>query len=357
VLRLRDRWTVVLQVCGSNYVLADRATQERRVAAWGALLSQCGQEGSHISALQWLERTVPDSGQALDEWWARHGDHQAPYADAYRELISDAGPTATRHEAFVAVSIDGHRMRRAIRQVGGGHEGATKVLLTELTWIRQALARADIEVIGEVGPRDLCRIVRTQFDPASTSSIDRTPGRRTESLDPVTAGPMASEATWTRYRSDTGVHAVYWIAEWPSIPVEAAWCYPLLALGGIRRTVSLTAQPIPPSKSLREVRSQRVSKRADDVQRRRLGQVETAQDDAEVESLERRERELVRGHSEYLFTGWVTVTAETDEALEAACGKVEQAAVRSALVIRRVYGEVDQAFLVGGLPLNEGVHS
>src|SRR3954452_22207305 len=47
VLRLRDRWTVVLQVRGSNYVLADRGTQERRVLAWGALLSQCGQEASH----------------------------------------------------------------------------------------------------------------------------------------------------------------------------------------------------------------------------------------------------------------------------------------------------------------------
>lgn len=84
--------------------------------------------------------------------------------------------------------------------------------------------------------------------------------------------------------------------------------------------------------------------------------METAQDDAEVDSLERRERELVRGHSEYLFTGWITVTAESDEALEEACAQVEQAAVRSALEIRRVYGEVDQAFLVGGLPLNEGVH-
>jgi hypothetical protein len=83
-----------------------------------------------------------------------------------------------------------------------------------------------------------------------------------------------------------------------------------------------------------------------DVQRRRLGQVETAQDDAEVEALERRERELVRGHTEYRFTGWVTVTAHSDEALEAACAQVEQAAVRSAVEIRRVFGEVDQAFLV-----------
>jgi hypothetical protein len=173
----------------------------------------------------------------------------------------------------------------------------------------------------------------------------------------VTAGPMASEAMWASFRSDSGLHAVYWIAEWPSIPVEAAWCYPLLALGGIRRTVSVSAEPIPPSRSLREVRSQRVTKRADDAQRRRIGQVETAQDDAEIAALERRERELVRGHTEYRFTGWITVTADATDALEAACAQVEQAAVRSALEVRRVYGEVDRAFVVAALPLNEGVRS
>jgi len=119
--------------------------------------------------------------------------------------------------------------------------------------------------------------------------------------------------------------------------------------------VSVSAVPIPPSKSLRDLRSQRVAKRADDAQRRRLGQIETAQDDEELDALQRRELELVRGHTEYRFTGWVTVTADTAEQLDAACALVEQAAVRSALVVRRVYGEVDQAFTVAALPLNEGV--
>lgn len=355
VLRLRDRWTVVLQVRGTNYVLADRASQERRVSAWGALLAQCGQEGSRIAGLQWLERTLPDTGHALHEWWSTHGDPASPYAGTYTDLIRDAGPTATRHETFVAVSIDGHRMRRAIRQAGGGPEGATKALLTELQWVRNALLRADIEVVGELGPGDLARLVRTQFDPAASPLVEERTRRRSTAPPMLAAGPMASQAGWSHYRSDSGVHAVYWIAEWPSIPVEAAWCYPLLALGGIRRTVSVSAQPIPPSRSLREVRSQRVTKRADDAQRRRMGQVETAQDDAEVHALERREQELVRGHTEYRFTGWITVTADDLDALEAACAQVEQAAVRSALEVRRVYGEVDQAFLVAALPLNEGV--
>jgi len=166
---------------------------------------------------------------------------------------------------------------------------------------------------------------------------------------------MAAQPHWEHYRTDSGVHAVYWIAEWPSVPVEAAWIFPLIALGGVRRTVSLTAEPIAPSRSMRELRSQRVAKRADETQRRRLGQVETAQDDEEYAALDRRERELVRGHTEYRFTGWITVTATTRDELEAACALVEQAAVRSALEVRRIYGEADQAFLRAALPLTQGV--
>jgi hypothetical protein len=350
-LRIGDRWTVVLKVRGTNYVLADSATQERRIADWGALLSQCGQEGSRIAALQWLERTIPDSGHDLEQWWTQHGDPTAAYAAAYTELIDAAGPAATRHESYLAVSIDAHKLRRPIRQAGGGPEGTTKVLLAEVTWVRQALSRADIDVLGTVDAGDLARLVRSQYDPTSATLLaehDRTPSA-------ITAGPMAAEPHWDHYRTDSGLHAVYWIAEWPSVPVEAAWIYPLIALGGIRRTVSVTAEPIPPSRSMRELRSQRVAKRADEAQRHRLGQVETAQDDEEYAALERREHELVRGHTEYRYTGWITVTATSRDELEAACASVEQAAVRSALELRRVYGEVDQAFLRGSLPLTQGV--
>jgi hypothetical protein len=354
VLKLRDRWTVVVQVLCPNYVLADRASQERRVAAWGALLSQCGQEGSRIAGLQWLERTIPDTGRGLREWWEKAGNPASAYADAYQRLIERAGPTATKHETYLAVSFDARRIRRLVRQAGGGPEGAAKVVLAELAWIRQALARADLDVRGELAPLELGRLVRTQYDPSSPGD-EFVRFSREKKSPAIAAGPMAAEAEWSRYRTDSGLHVVYWIAEWPSVPVEAAWCYPLLALSGVRRTVSVSAVPIPPSKSLRDLRSQRVAKRADEAQRRRLGQIETAQDDEELDALQRRELELVRGHTEYRFTGWITVTADTIESLDAACALVEQSAVRSALVVRRVYGEVDQAFTVAALPLNEGV--
>jgi hypothetical protein len=350
-LRMGTRWTVVLRVRGGNYVLADRASQERRIQAWGALLSQSGQEGSHIAALQWLERTIPDSGHDLAAWWREYGDPTAAYAGAYAALIDRAGPAATRHETYLAVSIDTSRLRRLIRHAGGGPEGTTRVLLAELAWVRACLHAADLEVTEVLDATGLARLVRTQYNTAAATLFD--PERRAPS--PMCAGPAAAQALWDHYRTDDGVHAVYWIAEWPSVPVEAAWIYPLIALGGVRRTISLTAHPIPPSRSMRELRGLRVAKRADEAQRRRLGQVETAADEEEYAALERREHELVRGHTEYAYTGWITVTAPDTDHLEAECALVEQAAVRSALEVRRVYGEVDQAFLRAALPLAHGV--
>ena len=356
VIRQGSRWTAVLEVTAPAYPLADRTTQQERVSAWGSLLAQLGQEGTRLAAIQWLERTIPDSGRGLDDWWRTKGDHRAPSAADYENLIAEAGPAATRHETFIVVSIDERRCRRAIRAAGGGPDGTAKVLVGELTWIEAALRRCGVTVVGWLGPRHVGRLVRTQYDPESTAPIDKRGGSHLDTgVHLRAAGPMAARSQFTHYRTDTGYHAVYWVAAWPRMQVQAAWLYPLLVLGGVRRTISVTAEPIAPSQSFREVRSAKVQKITEEAQREKLGQIETALDDEEHSSLLRRERELVHGHVEYRFTGYVTVTAGSEAELEDACSQVEQAAVRSVLEVRRVYGEQDQAFIAGALPLARGV--
>jgi hypothetical protein len=230
------------------------------------------------------------------------------------------------------------------------------VLVNELSWVETGLRRCEVQVIGWLGPVDLGRLVRTQYDPLSTQRIDHR-GRAGlgRGVRLAAAGPMAARATFSHYRTDSGVHAVYWIASWPRMQVQAAWLYPLLVLGGVRRTVSVTAEPIPPSQSFREVRSAKVQKLTDEAQREKFGQIETAQDDEEHAAVLRRERELVHGHVEYRFTGYVTVSAANEAELEEACAQIEQAAVRSVLEVRRVSGEQDQAFVAAALPLTRGV--
>jgi hypothetical protein len=356
IARWGGRWIAVLEVTAPAYPLADRSTQHERVSAWGSLLAQLGQEGSRLAAIQWLERTIPDTGRGLQEWWESHGDRTAPSAKNYERLIAAAGPAATKHESYVAVSIDERRCRRAIRAAGGGPDGTAKVLVDELRWVEAGLRRCGAQVTGWLGPQDLGRLVRTQYDPASSAEIDQRQDRghgRGVTLE--AAGPMGARSGFTHYRTDSGYHAVYWVAAWPRMQVQAAWLYPLLVLGGVRRTISVTAEPIAPSQSFREVRSAKVQKVTEEAQREKLGQIDSALDDEEHSALLRREQELVRGHVEYRFIGYVTVTAHSQSELEDACAQIEQAAVRSVLEVRRVYGEQDQAFTAGALPFAGGL--
>src|SRR5262249_35821033 len=76
---VRDRrtrtYTAALAVTVTSFGLLDRAEQESRQAGWGAVLAGLAREGSPVSRIQWVERTVPadgdEIGRYLGEAWAR----------------------------------------------------------------------------------------------------------------------------------------------------------------------------------------------------------------------------------------------------------------------------------------------
>jgi hypothetical protein len=120
------------------------------------------------------------------------------------------------------------------------------------------------------------------------------------------------------------------------------------------RTVALSMEPISPLRAHREVEQQVVKSMADEELRQKAGFAFTARRRRAQEAVSRREQELADGHADYRVAGYVTVTAETEEDLEAACGEVEQAAQQAFLEIRRLYGQQDQAF-TWTLPMARGL--
>ncbi|WP_347402984.1 SCO6880 family protein, partial [Protofrankia symbiont of Coriaria ruscifolia] len=150
----RGTFTAVLQVQGSQFALLESGDQQARVDAWGELLAGLTIGGGRLSRIQWLERTLPDSGDQLQRHWRVRGHHDGSWAaEAYQEVIDAAGPVAQRHETFLSFQLRARDVRRAVQRAGGGDHAACTVLLGELRTMEAALARASINTVGWLPPR------------------------------------------------------------------------------------------------------------------------------------------------------------------------------------------------------------
>lgn len=351
-------YTAVLSVRGRSFQLADSPDRRRRLAAWGGVLAGLARASSPIDRLQWVERTVPEDADAMGRYLreARTVPRDHPTLASYLELVDQAGPAAPAHEALLAVTVNERRARRAVRQAGGGSDGASRVLLRELRSLQRLLHAADLTVDGVPTPRLLAGALRTAFDPGARAGLARraTAASDEGGTDTPNAWPLATETHWSSYRTADAWHATYWVAQWPRSPVGADFLAPLLLGTTVSRTVALTMEPVSPQRAHREVEQAVLKGQADEELRSRAGFAATARRRRVQETAARREQELADGHADYRLAGYVTVTAGSPDELEAACGEVEQAAQQSFLELRRLHGRQDVAF-TWTLPLGRGL--
>ncbi len=137
---------------------------------------------------------------------------------------------------------------------------------------------------------------------------------------------------------------IYWIAEWPRTGVGSGFLLPLMLEGGLRRTIAVTMAPVAPLRAARRAEHDRTSGAADAELRRRHGFAVTARARHEHEATTRRETELAEGHAAFRFTGYLAVTADDEEALAVACGRLEQSALQAQLELHRMYGAQEEGY-------------
>lgn len=330
----------VMSVSGHGFPLLDPQEKERRLAAWSAVLAGLAREGSVLHRIQWVERTRPAWAGGLELASEERADDETPpgAARSYSELITAAGPLTPRHETLLTVAVSWARPGRAHRR--SGLAAAAELLVRELVLLRGNLRSAEVEVDAVLGPSALRRALADGLGVAG-------PTWRS-------AWPMAVETRWSSIRVDGSWHATYWVAEWPRADVGPDFLVPLLLLGSAVRSVSVTMEPVSPARAAREVEAARTAGAADEELRRRGGFLPTARRRRAADGVARREVELADGHSEFRFSGYVTVAATTADALEASCTEVEQAAAQARLELRRLYGQQDEA-LCYTLPLARGL--
>lgn len=340
--------TAIVSVSHPAFVLLDPGEQERRVSSWGRVLATVCRSG-RIAMLQVLERTLPDSGSGLAEWWASHGVVDASWASTtYAELIDRAGPAGERHATTLSLSLDMRAASRQVRTAGGGVRGAAAVLRQEMSTLIAALRSADLSPSAWLSSGEIAVILRSAYDPAVAATLERH-GELGQSL--ATAGPVAVNESWSRLRTDSAFHAVLWISEWPRSMVYPGFLAPLLLSTGIQRSFSLLCTPMRSDQAARDIRKKKTEYISDAAQRQRIGQIEDASQTAEFHDVLQQEADLTAGHGVLRYTGLVSVSARTADDLDAAVAAIEQAAIQASCETRLLVGQQAQAFTAAALPL------
>ncbi len=340
--------TVVTEVTHPAFVLLDPGEQERRVTSWGRVLATVCRSG-RIATLQVLERTLPDSGTGLAEWWAAHGSHDGTWAaTTYAELIERAGPAGERHATTLSLSLDMKAAARQIRTAGGGVRGGAAVLRQEMSTLVAALRSADLTPGGWLSAGEVAVILRGAYDPAIAATLERH-GQLGHDL--ATAGPLAVNETWNRLRTDSAHHAVLWISEWPRSLVYPGFLSPVLLSTGIQRSFSLICTPMRSDAAARDIRKKKTEYISDAAQRAKIGQIEDAAQTAEYHDVLQQEADLTAGHGVLRYTGLISISAATTDELETAVAAIEQAAIQASCETRLLVGQQAQAFTAAALPL------
>jgi hypothetical protein len=362
-------YTAVLILEGSSFHLLELEEQQRREAAYGRMLAALCDPSRHVKRLQILERTVPDTGDTLHRDYisraVRPGENGAgpPGAaiESYESVIHSAGPAGQRHETYVSVCIDAKTATRDIARAGGGDRGAAALVDREIRRLSADLAAAGVRVHGYAPPRQLAYILRTAFDPSCTPLVDQRGGALSDvpggspglpsGVDPRQAGPAYAKSLWSSYRTDSGWHRAFWVAEWPRKAAPSAFLTPLLLFCRYRRAVSLTFEPRPIRVSARAVERKTDKSEGEEGLRRWLRLRRKRRTAVVRTHLERREDALLSGEGMLSVRAFVVVTATSLEELDTAENEVMALAQQSQLELQPMYNAHDQAFAVAAVPM------
>jgi hypothetical protein len=351
----RQTLSVVLSVSHPAYVLLAPSSQRDRVSSWGRVLASLAQTGT-CALLQVLESTVPDPGAKVARWYEERGTHLDDWANAqYQELLAQSSFGSSTHRTTITLSLDLKKAAPAIRSAGRGLKGAAKVLRIDMSVLDYGLRDADLRLEGWLGEARLAAMIRQAYDPEVQLEVQ---GQRVENSSGTklaTAGPVALSEHWSYLRHDSGYSTVLWISDWPRVEVAPHFLHALIFAPDIRKSLSLLARPLGTAEALKALRKEKTEAVTDSHHKAKVGQVQDLADVQEYGDLLQREQALLNGHADVEFSGFITVTAASEEGLVAAIALIERSAGQSGCETRVLYGRQSQGFVVAALPLGRSV--
>lgn len=293
-------------------------------------------------------RADRSSSTELADFEDEFGDENAS-EDLKREyslVIKEGAGRAFAFSSNITITFDLEQISRQIKDAGGGLTGLGHVLDQRVTAISESAEGMKIHVESWLTGEELETSVTTAWDPIASAR------RRAEGLSTLDAAPiMGIEEGWSWIRADESVHRVYWVAEWPRHKARAGFLEPLLMSGSSSRTVVLQIIPRPSHVAMKQAGKELTDMELQAGMREKLGMRVTRKQEREHEDVAWRENDLVNGHGQASFRGFLIASAASMDDLSRGGTDIENASHRARIVTQTLHGQQAAAFVRTMLPV------
>ncbi|SMX91367.1 hypothetical protein BI49514_02393 [Brevibacterium iodinum ATCC 49514] len=336
--RLRAWAEAEATIAGIDGVLRVQMADQTTIASGSAVLDHYEQEISNAQTV-----VDPDTGETVEQ----AGEAIDPFLHQSLVDMLVAAEGRPVHGMWMAVVLSQTKLAKRIHSAGRGIRGFMETALVAMGAVESALPESGTEVVRWHSPRSLAALVRTAFDPAASVEISE----REDGVDVGAAGPMWARDSLATFASEGAIHRTFKVSEFPRSQAQLGFLQNFIFSGDFRHTVSVYMKPRDIGKALKTNERSKATWTSNATLRDKLGKQTTLRHDRQLEDLSQEESELERGHAALKMTVMVTVSAFSEEEMDASVSQLKTAAARANCELRVMYGQQDSAFMAAATPL------
>lgn len=340
-------YSVVIGTEPDGAALVDQEQIDVWVADWGHWLANLGDEPGVEAASVTIE-TAPDSGTRLRREVEHNVDEDAPpFSKAMLADVVGSYPAGSSTvKAFVAITFSAAQ-RSGSKKRKPDEMG--RELAARLPGLTAGLQATGAGAAHPLSAQELCEVVRVAYDPAAAVLIDEAHAAgETPEVFWTDVGPSAAQASWDRYRHDSGSSCTWAMTQAPRGNVQSGVLARLLAPHRdiARKRITLLYRPIDAAKAAAIVEA--------DLRAAEFRVTSTskpaARDSLAVRAASATAQEEASGAGLVQFGMLVTATVMDLSKQADARAAIDNLAATARLRLRPVYGSQDSAF-AAALPL------
>lgn len=329
--------SAVLRVSPAGITLADEATADGWVRAYGAWLADLGFRPM-ISSVVFTVESSPTGGVNQREYILDRIDPDSPQIaqNIMRSIVSRSRSSTADVSTLVTINFDPSKASPAPRTL---LEGASEVVRW-LPGIESALGAAGATVTGRATAPFIVRRVRAAFDPAIRMFLSDDESTEDEMLRWRDAGPLRTDTNKSTdvYKHDSGYSVSWVMQDTPSGIVRQHILLPLVSPGKYYRRFSMIYRPSPASEAAEIVEREITGGTVRRIFNQKTKKDETQRDHDDRVRARRAAQQESMGAGIGQFTMYLTTTVRNEETLAAACADVEERYGNAKLRFRRARG-------------------